>query len=154
MTLDLPDENATLELARKLAGIIREDGPVPVLLQGGLGSGKTSLVRGLVRALPGGGQAQVSSPSFNILNLYPTSPETAHIDLYRLAETGPDETVLELLAAPPGLVLVEWSEHLPPGDWPDDYLLIRLSYRDPGRRAELDGRGKRGMLVAKKLVSL
>ena len=52
-------------------------------MEGELGAGKTTLVRGLVEALPGGQDAEVASPSFNLVNLYPTQPETAHVDLYR-----------------------------------------------------------------------
>jgi tRNA threonylcarbamoyladenosine biosynthesis protein TsaE len=154
MTVDLPHPSDTEKLARRLARALLRSGPLPVLLQGGLGSGKTSLVRGMVHALPGGRNAQVSSPSFNILNLYPTVPETAHIDLYRLEETGPDESVLELLASPDVLAFVEWPEHLPEEDWPEEYLLVRLSFRGGGRLAELIGRGSRSDQVATEAVSM
>ena len=86
----LPDEAATLALGRTLAGILSDPACRAVLLlRGGLGSGKTTLVRGLVEALPGGGDAEVASPSFNIVNVYPTRPETYHLDLYRIPHGDP-----------------------------------------------------------------
>jgi tRNA threonylcarbamoyladenosine biosynthesis protein TsaE len=74
-----------------------------VLLRGDLGSGKTTFVRGLVAALPGGEEAEVASPSFNLVNVYPTRPEVVHMDLYRLRGGEAGELFEEYAeAAPPG----------------------------------------------------
>jgi len=69
----------------------QDGGLVPLLLSGALGAGKTTLVRGLVSALPGAELAEVSSPSFNIVNIYPTTPQVAHFDLYRVVGSAPEE---------------------------------------------------------------
>ncbi len=57
-------------------------------LRGTLGSGKTTLTRGLVAALPGGEDAEVASPSFTLCNIYPTRPALLHADLYRMGDNG------------------------------------------------------------------
>jgi tRNA threonylcarbamoyladenosine biosynthesis protein TsaE len=113
------------------------------MLEGALGAGKTTLVRGLVAALPGGEEAEVSSPSFNVLNLYPTTPPTAHFDLYRLENQPPDESLLECIEAGAHLLLIEWPQYLPRRHWPASYL--RLRWRPAGgqepRTLELDSAG-------------
>ncbi|MFC3228048.1 tRNA (adenosine(37)-N6)-threonylcarbamoyltransferase complex ATPase subunit type 1 TsaE [Marinibaculum pumilum] len=81
-------------------------------LQGGLGSGKTVLARGFVRALAGAG-IEVPSPTFNIVLTYPAAAATLwHFDLYRVAdadelwELGLEEAFAD------GISLVEWPERL------------------------------------------
>ena len=98
LTLRLPGEADTLALGRALASILADPGKrAALLLRGDLGSGKTTLVRGLAEALPGGDEAEVASPSFNIVNVYPTRPEVFHVDLYRIP--GGDPCVEEHLEA-------------------------------------------------------
>lgn len=135
MQLHLPDENRTLELGSLLAGILQQYGPCAVFFQGPLGSGKTTLVRGLVGHYPGGDQAEVNSPSFNLANIYPTSPEIIHLDLYRIQAGETDEALEEYLVLPERQILMEWSEHLPEAAYPEHYLLIGLDYQGSARRA-------------------
>jgi tRNA threonylcarbamoyladenosine biosynthesis protein TsaE len=116
-------------------------GPVPLLLTGPLGSGKTTLVRGLVSALPGAQEAEVSSPSFNIVNLYPTKPQVAHFDLYRCAGQTPDE-FLDALDAKDVLVVAEWVENLPQKDWPEEALHLLWLPVPSGRALEIRAWGK------------
>lgn len=87
------------ELARNLrAGDI-------VLLSGELGAGKTTLVRGVLEALNWGGT--VRSPSFTLMQVYPTKIPVLHADLYRLAGAA-------------GIGLEEYFEdHLCLIEWPD-----------------------------------
>jgi tRNA threonylcarbamoyladenosine biosynthesis protein TsaE len=150
MQLCLTDAGRTLRLGRLLARSIPQEAPLPtILLQGELGAGKTTLVRGLVAALSGGSDAEVSSPSFNLLNLYPTKPETAHVDLYRLNGQEPDDTVAEVLEDDGRLVVVEWAEFLPKRLLPPARLLIRwLDTPERGRQVCLEAEGKKayGML--------
>lgn len=98
------------------------------LLRGGLGSGKTTLARGLVSALPGCENAEVASPSFNLANVYPTTPSVVHLDLYRLGEGGFGADLDEFLEGLPSggtrVVLVEWAEYLPSACHPADALDI------------------------------
>lgn len=76
----MPDENATLQLGAALA---RGVAPGRVLhLSGELGSGKTTLVRGLLRAL--GYAGRVKSPTYTLVELYPLSSlNLYHFDFYR-----------------------------------------------------------------------
>lgn len=135
---DLKDEDETLSLGRGLAKIfIRLDKYPAVLFSGPLGAGKTTMIRGIVDALPGGGEAAVSSPSFNILNIYPTTPEVAHFDLYRLEGLGLDPESEDILLEENMLVLVEWSEFLPGDLQPENSVQVNLFFLDSGRRAEL-----------------
>lgn len=137
ISFDLKDEHETLSLGAGLAEIfMRLDKYPAVLFSGPLGAGKTTMIRGIVGALPGGGDAAVSSPSFNILNIYPTTPEAAHFDLYRLEGLGLDPESEEILLNEKMLVLVEWSEFLPRDLRPENSVQVNLLVRDSGRRAE------------------
>lgn len=113
MELILEDERATAHagavLARGLPDISRAS--LLLGLSGELGSGKTTLVRGLLRAL--GVTGAIRSPSFTLVEPYAT-PQGAihHLDLYRLE---PGSMPLEGigyrdLRGAPGLLLVEWPE--------------------------------------------
>lgn len=85
-----------------------------VLFYGDLGSGKTTMTRAFVAALPLGAhgeEAEVSSPSFTLCNLYPTQPEVAHFDLYRLEHGPADDALLDAFDEG-NIVLVEWAERL------------------------------------------
>jgi tRNA threonylcarbamoyladenosine biosynthesis protein TsaE len=92
------------ELAKRLA-----PGDV-VLLEGELGAGKTTFVRGAARSL--GVRATVTSPTFTIGQRYPGTVPVAHVDLFRIADLGAEDP--ELLAgylAPDTITFVEWAAH-------------------------------------------
>lgn len=76
-------------------------------LQGSLGSGKTAFIRGLCRGLQC--TADVSSPTFNIVHIYPGAIEVAHVDLYRISDDlesiGWDD-----IFDPGRIVVIEWAE--------------------------------------------
>lgn len=142
LTLHLPDSDATVDLGRALASILsRMDAPPALLLQGDLGSGKTTLVRGFVESLPGAEAAEVSSPSFNICNLYPTSPGVAHFDLYRLEGMPPDDTLFDSFEDPDTITIVEWIQFLPREMWPDNALFLEWTPSDTGRSLVLHAMG-------------
>jgi tRNA threonylcarbamoyladenosine biosynthesis protein TsaE len=92
------------ELAREL-----RPGDV-VLLSGELGAGKTTFVRGALRAL--GVTEAVTSPTFVVGALYDgASGPLAHIDLYRLAGlAGEDPGLLDPYFGPATVTFVEWPE--------------------------------------------
>nr|WP_041915884.1 tRNA (adenosine(37)-N6)-threonylcarbamoyltransferase complex ATPase subunit type 1 TsaE [Pseudodesulfovibrio mercurii] len=142
MTLHLPDSEATVALGRALASILsRMDTPPALLLQGDLGSGKTTLVRGFVESLPGAESAEVSSPSFNICNLYPTTPGVAHFDLYRLEGMEPDDALFDAFEDPDTITIVEWIQYLPKEMWPEDALFLEWTPSDTGRSLVLHAMG-------------
>lgn len=86
---------------------------VTIGLSGEMGTGKTTLIGGLVSALPGGERAAVSSPTWSLVNVYATTPPVAHVDAWRL--TPVDELGPLGLDALPGnaIVLVEWITNAP-----------------------------------------
>lgn len=82
-----------------------------VALFGDLGAGKSVLVRGLGRYL---GQDHISSPTFTIVQEYPTEPPLFHFDAYRLADE--DELYAmgyEDYLTRNGLLLMEWAQRVP-----------------------------------------
>jgi tRNA threonylcarbamoyladenosine biosynthesis protein TsaE len=130
--------NGTLALAQNIMELML---PAPrlVVLRGDLGAGKTTLVKGIARAI-GASEDEVTSPTFTLVHEYQgTKLKLYHLDLYRL-ET--DEELLtlgieEMEAEPDALVVVEWGEKFPSlmarargqvviqqGDEPDDRLFF------------------------------
>jgi tRNA threonylcarbamoyladenosine biosynthesis protein TsaE len=81
-----------------------------VLLEGPLGAGKTTFVRGVARGC--GSEAVVASPTFQLVRLYAGRVQLAHVDLYRLGSDAElaDLGLEELLDQ--GAVVVEWGERL------------------------------------------
>lgn len=81
-----------------------------VLLKGGLGAGKTTFVRGVAQGT--GSRADVASPTFQLVRVYPGRVQLAHVDLYRV-ENGAElrDLGLEELADQ-GAVVVEWGDRL------------------------------------------
>jgi tRNA threonylcarbamoyladenosine biosynthesis protein TsaE len=79
-----------------------------VLVSGELGAGKTTFVRGALRAL--GVTGPITSPTFVVGHLY--DGPLAHLDLYRLAGMdAEDPGLLDDYFAPEAIVFVEWPEH-------------------------------------------
>jgi len=117
-------------LGRSLARSARRAGVI--YLQGDLGTGKTTLVRALLRGF--GYQGRVRSPTYTLVEPYPLDGLTVyHLDLYRLGS--PDELEwigIRDLTGESTLLLIEWPEQgtgmLPPAD-----LLVSLRYCDTGR---------------------
>jgi tRNA threonylcarbamoyladenosine biosynthesis protein TsaE len=133
-SLELADEPATLRLGAALAaGVV----PGCVLhLSGELGSGKTTLVRGLLREL--GHSGRVKSPTYPLVELYVVSSlHLYHFDFYRFKNRSEwlDSGFREYFNAQTACI-VEWPERagglLPPPD-----LAVRLEISGPGRRAWL-----------------
>jgi tRNA threonylcarbamoyladenosine biosynthesis protein TsaE len=129
-------------LGRGLADCLREDASLRcILLRGDLGGGKTTLVRFLVEALPGGSKAEVASPSFTLCNIYPTTPLVMHCDLYRTGAAVPEE-LLETLDAGDMVALVEWAEHLPLARRPQDFLDICIQACDECRIVRIEAHSR------------
>jgi tRNA threonylcarbamoyladenosine biosynthesis protein TsaE len=112
VTTDSAEQTEALG-ARLAAGLDAGD---LVLVEGELGAGKTTLVRGALRAL--GHRGRVTSPTFTLASRYEDARvPVSHLDLYRLRGAGPDPEDLALLddeLAADRVVFVEWPEALPP----------------------------------------
>ncbi|HXC55644.1 MAG TPA: tRNA (adenosine(37)-N6)-threonylcarbamoyltransferase complex ATPase subunit type 1 TsaE [Rhizomicrobium sp.] len=140
----LPDEAATERLGASLAGRLKPRDVVA--LQGGLGVGKTTLARAILRAASGDPALIVPSPTFTLVEVYDTPVGVFwHFDLYRLEEP---EQVFELgweEARADGVALVEWAERL--GTLlPRERLTVTLAMEGDGRRADLQGEARFGGL--------
>ncbi len=130
----LPDEAATLALGARLAAVL-EPG-LTIYLRGELGAGKTTLVRGILRAL--GHEGPVKSPTYALVELYDVSRlHLHHFDFYRFhdprewIDAGFRESFNGRTVS-----LIEWPERaggsLPPAD-----VEIALELHASGRNAAL-----------------
>jgi len=137
----LPDTAATEALGARLASCCQGGGVV--FFQGQLGAGKTTLVRGLLRAL--GHTGPVKSPTYALVESYHlSSREVHHLDLYRLGDPEELEWIgLRDLIMPDALVLIEWPEQgrgvLPTAD-----LKLSMVCRQQGREVEFSVAGEIG----------
>ena len=141
----LPTVADTESVAAALAPLFAATRGV-VTLDGGLGAGKTTFVRALLRAL--GHRGPVKSPTYTLVEPYPelTVP-VYHFDCYRFAD--PEEFRwggFEEYFQPENLCLVEWPEkahpYLPPADWhltltiePSGARRLRLTALSPAAQA-------------------
>lgn len=136
----LPNESATERLGTALAAVLRPRDVVA--LKGGLGAGKTTLARAILRAASGEPALIVPSPTFTLVEVYDT-PKGAfwHFDLYRLEapeqvfELGWEEALAE------GIVLIEWPERLG-ALLPKSALAVTLTVQDEARLAVLEGEAR------------
>jgi len=108
----------TIELGRELAR--RLTPPVLVLLSGELGSGKTTLSKGIISGLGAAREEDVTSPTFTLVHVFHNHSKVYHVDLYRLEESRDIESLaLEDALAEPAVVLIEWPERFSlHTDWP------------------------------------
>ncbi len=135
-SLHLPDAAATEAAGARLASTLSPG--MIVTLSGELGSGKTTLVRGCLRAL--GWRGRVKSPTYTLVEHYPfSSLYFYHFDFYRFADPSEWETAgLAEAFRQDSVCLVEWPERvgarLPAAD-----LALELTYamRDDRRGRDL-----------------
>ena len=137
-----PEE--TTELGREVAS--RLTAPVLVLLSGDLGSGKTTLTKGIVSGLGAAREEDVTSPTLTLVHVFQnkspnqtgeqaerqaaSQPKIYHVDLYRIEDFhGLESLALEDALADPAIVIIEWSERFSlRSDWPR--IRIHLEHID------------------------
>ena len=118
----------TAELARRLAGVLRP-GTV-ICLDGDLGAGKTLFVQNLAASL--GVQGEVTSPTFNLMNLYEDGRlPLVHNDINRLEQEYELHEIgfYDYVENPDGLVLIEWAEKFPEC-LPEDHIALQIQRTD------------------------
>ncbi len=104
----------TVEVGRKLVKLLKP--PQLLLLRGELGTGKTTLVKGIAQALDAAEPDEVTSPTFTLIHEYDGTRDGQpvklyHLDVYRLESERQLETLgLDELLTPNALVLVEWGD--------------------------------------------
>jgi tRNA threonylcarbamoyladenosine biosynthesis protein TsaE len=99
-----------------------------VRLYGDLGAGKTTMVKGIARAL-GIDKKDITSASFTIISEYPGNPPFFHIDLYRTSKgVDLDSTGIWDCLGTHSISVIEWAEHAE-GELPEDSLKVTIKDR-------------------------
>jgi len=146
----LADEAATIAYGQRLAKAINSKGLLT--LSGNLGSGKTTLCRGLIQSY--GHSGAVKSPTYTLVEPYEIGDKRIyHFDLYRMED--PEE--LEFIGlwdylTQEALIIIEWPEKafgvLPPAD-----LAIQLEQQEKGRKITCSSNTSLGEAVQEKLAA-
>ena len=151
LNMHLPDEAATRALGARLAQVL--DPGLSLYLHGDLGSGKTTLVRGLLRGL--GYEGRVKSPTYALVELYTVSRlNLYHFDFYRFRDpkewrdAGFQEYFNEA-----SVCLVEWPEKAA-GLLPDADLDIALEFAGDGRDLSVSAGTEDGKACLIRLMQL
>lgn len=119
----------TYNLASKLAKHIK--GGDIILLNGDLGAGKTTFVKGFAKEV--GVKIPVTSPTFNLLKTYETDNYTlVHVDAYRLEGGSFDE--LYDYANEENVIFIEWSNCLTDQELIEQHLAIDIKYISKNQR--------------------
>ena len=125
-----PEE--TIELGRKLASQLRA--PALVLLSGELGSGKTTLTKGIISGLGAAKEEEVTSPTFTLVHVFRNHVRVYHVDLYRVEGFHDFESLaLEDAFAEPAVMIIEWAERFAlRTNWPQ--IRIHLEHVEGDQR--------------------
>lgn len=151
MEIELPDPEAQLAFGEALARLFPPR--LVIYLEGDLGTGKTTLVRGILRGL--GHAGPVRSPTYTLIEPYELpAARVYHLDLYRLSDPEELEYLgLRDLSAEEAVLLVEWPERgagtLPPAD-----LSIRIRYQTERRHLTLMSVTTEGGIVVRSIAAL
>ncbi len=124
----------TIALGRTLGG--KTDSGTLICLYGELGSGKTTLVKGIAEGL--GITEKITSPSYLLMKKYGDELSLFHIDLFRI--NSPDEAIEvgidDHLIDPEGVVAVEWAERIKK-ILPEDRIDVRLQFEGEKRKIKI-----------------
>jgi len=133
-----PEE--TVEIGRDLARQLSP--PVLVLLSGELGSGKTTLTKGIISGLGAAREEEVTSPTFTLVHEFGGDCKIYHVDLYRVQGFQDLESLaLEDALAERAVVIIEWPERFTlRSDWPQVTVLLEHLDGD-SRRIVISGLG-------------
>ena len=148
--LTLPSVDETEALGAALSAALPADSSgMLILLQGELGSGKSTLVRAMLGSM--GHAGSVPSPTYTLVEPYEVSGKTIyHIDLYRVSDSE-ELTYLGWDDLRDGLILLEWPERSPAlFDLAD--LKIELRYKGDGRTAAISSFTDRGAALLAALM--
>ena len=131
-----PEE--TIAKGREIAAGLRP--PVMVMLSGELGSGKTTLTKGIISGLGAAPEEDVTSPTFTLVHVFHNHCKVYHVDLYRVEKFQDFESLgLEDALGEQAVVIIEWSERFfYRTDWPR--VEIRLEHAGgDSRRIAISG---------------
>jgi tRNA threonylcarbamoyladenosine biosynthesis protein TsaE len=133
-----PEETA--EIGQRLGRMLRQGDIVG--LYGDLGSGKTTLVKGIAAAF-GLSPRDVASASFTVIAAYPTSPPFLHVDLYRIErEADLEGTGIWDCIGQGSVSVIEWAERMG-GQTPEGMIRVTISdLGDDKREITVSGAGE------------
>ena len=148
---ELTSEKEMLGLGAMLACFLRGEGAIH--LSGGLGAGKTTLCRGILRAM--GHSGAVKSPTFTLVEPYQISDsEVYHFDLYRLADPGElDYIGIDEYFGKNKLCLIEWPEKAI-GYLPQHDLDITIDVLVEKRIIDVRSNSRSGEKICTQLIEL
>lgn len=136
----------TIACGREIAARLKP--PSLVLLFGELGTGKTTLTKGIASGLGAANEEEVTSPTFTLVHKYPgrhdhrsANAAVYHVDLYRVGDFRDLETLgLEDVLSENAIVIVEWPEKLAlRTDWPVIRIHLEHLSEDERRISVVDG---------------
>ena len=147
--MQLKDEAATLALGAKLAPHCQP--PLVIHLIGELGSGKTTLARGLIQKL--GHEGNVKSPTFSLVENYQFDfCKLCHFDLYRLKDPHELEYIglRELCSEEDSICLIEWPDRGGQGVPSADFQIL-LAHEGEQRNVNFLTQSKIGQSIIDKI---
>jgi tRNA threonylcarbamoyladenosine biosynthesis protein TsaE len=148
IALQVRGEAQQVALGARLAAVVGSK--ALIFLQGELGAGKTTLVRGFLQAR--GHRGNVKSPTYTLIEPYELPQGTCyHLDLYRLADGEELEYLgLREMLAEQAVLLVEWPQRgdgwLPPAD-----LRVDIAHAGDSRRIRIEAESAEGREMLSRL---
>jgi len=132
-TTDSPQK--TIDLGQQIGSQLK--GGEVIALVGPLGSGKTHLIKGIVKGL-GAEDApnEVTSPTFVLVNEYPCRLDVFHIDAYRINSIKEFEQIgFDDYCYPGSVVLIEWADKIEEALAGVNFIKIELAHIGPESRS-------------------
>ena len=121
-----PEE--TIEIGKRFAEKLKKGDIVGFI--GELGSGKTTMIKGIVKNFS---ECEATSPSFVLINEYPGRIPVFHFDLYRIENIKEMETLGWEEYLDKGIVLIEWADKILE-ELPENTILVKISVENNGKR--------------------
>jgi len=133
MVLYTKSAEETVELGKTFSGRLKKGDTVG--FTGELGSGKTTMIKGIVHCLTG---KNATSPTFVMVHEYRGRIPVFHFDLYRLGSDAELETIGWEEYLGKGIILVEWADKIK-DVLPEKTIFVKFSVIDSTRRIAISG---------------
>ena len=139
------NENQLMALGQRIGQKLQAQDVL--VLTGDLGSGKTTLTKGIAKGL--GIKQMIKSPTYTIVREYEGRLPLYHLDVYRI-EGDADSIDLDEFLFGGGVTVIEWG-HLLGDVLPDTYLELEILKEEDGRRLNFKAKGLRAEKLLKEL---
>ena len=141
------NENQLMALGQRIGQKLQAQDVL--VLTGDLGSGKTTLTKGIAKGL--GIKQMIKSPTYTIVREYEGRLPLYHLDVYRIGDD-PDSIDLDDFLYGEGVTIIEWGELLDESLL-GDYLLISISHHGDGRQLLFESFGPRSKEIQEEMVN-